>query len=117
MEHQPETGLACAAGNIVNAAPLLLALRAVRGMSAPVELEADGQAVALALLARLATGGPGVLRRRAAAALWRLGIAPRPVAACAQPGDVVGECVAACLSCARCEFNPARLVPQPGAGR
>ncbi len=105
------------AGNILDAAPLLLALRAVRGLLAPVELEADGQAEALALLARLATGEPGVLRRRAAAALWHLGIAPRPVASCAQPADVVGECVAACLSCARCEFNPARSVPKPGAGR
>jgi hypothetical protein len=103
--------------NIVDAAPLLLALRAVRGLLAPVEFEADGQAEALALLARLATGEPGVLRRRAAAALWRLGIAPRPVAACAQPADVVGECIAACVSCARCEFNLAQLVTQADAGR
>jgi hypothetical protein len=117
MEHQPQPDLACAAGNIVDAAPLLLALRAVRGMSAPVELEADGQAEALALLARLATGEPGVLRQRAAAALWRLGIAPRALAPCAQPADVVGECIAARLACGRCEFNPARQGPQAGAGR
>lgn len=117
MEHQPQPGPASGAGKIVDAAPLLLALRAVRGLSAPVELEADGQAEALAILARLAKGEPGVLRQRAAAALWRLGIAPRPVAACAQPGDVVGECVAARVSCARCEFNPARLMPQADAGR
>lgn len=93
--------------NIVDAAPLLLALRAVRGLLAPVEFEAGGQAEALAVLAALANSEPGVLRRRAAAALWRLEIAPRTLAACSQPADLVGECIAARLSCARCEFNPA----------
>jgi hypothetical protein len=115
MRDQPRP--TSAPSSVVNAAPLLLALREVRGMSAPMDLETDAQAEALALLARLATGGPGVLRRRAAAALWRLGIAPRPVAACAQPADVVGECIAARLACGRCEFNPARQGPQAGAGR
>lgn len=105
------------AANIVDVAPLLLALREVRGLSAPVDLQTDAHAEALAVLATVATGRPGVLRRRAAEALWRLGIAPRPLAACGRPADVVGACVAACVSCARCEFNRTGQGLQEGTGR
>lgn len=68
---------------------------------------AGAQAEALAVLAALANGEPGVLRRRAAAALWRLEIAPRAMAACAQPADAVGCCIVNRSNCARCELNPA----------
>lgn len=103
--------------NVVNAAPLLLAMREVRRLSVPVVLMTDAQAEALAVLAALANGEPGILRRRAAAALVGLEIAPRPLAPCVQPAHAVGECIVARLACAPCSLNPARKGRWPGAGR
>ena len=71
MTETPASAMRSAA--IIDTASLLVALRDARGLGIPIEFETDAQAEAVATLWRLATGGGGVVRNRAATALWRLG--------------------------------------------
>jgi len=102
-----ESRTAIAASNIIEVAALVAALREVGDLSASVELETDEQAEAIAVLWSIAATREGVVRWRAAEALWRLGVAPGAAVPCAQPGWVSGQCIALSLACSRCELNPA----------
>jgi len=68
--------------SVVELASLLAALRDTRALMPPLDLETDAQAEAVAVLWGLAAGGAG---ERAAAALWRLGVAPGAPVPC-DPG-------------------------------
>lgn len=92
---------------VVDASALLVVLRNARGLALPLDIETTAQAESMAALWAIAADGAGVVRRRAAAALWGLGVAPGAPGPCSQPGYIVGQCVALDLDCGRCEFNPA----------